>query len=159
MSSQGRGVAFGTIGFGAVAAGAALLLVLGPPRDRSVPRVTPTPAPPAVSAAGFTLSSAAIDLPSDDVALPPGPDLAVVQANCTACHSAAMIVSQPPLTRAQWEGEVKKMREVYHAPVDPAAVPAIVAYLTTLNAPSPATAPAPPARSAPTPSRSPASTR
>lgn len=132
MSSP-RKASFGTIAFAGVAAVAALLVVIGPPRDRSTPRPVPTHAPPSVSAGGFTLTSATIELPVEDAVFPAGPHLDAVQANCTACHSPAMILSQPPLTREQWEGEVKKMREVYHAPVDPAAVPGIVDYLAGLE--------------------------
>lgn len=130
-------VPFGSVGFGAVALAAALLLVLGPPRDRAVPRPAPTAEPGGVTAGGFTLRAAGIELPTDDVTLPPGPHVEAVTANCTACHSAAMITSQPPLTRVQWQAEVEKMQKTYHAPVDPAAVPAIVDYLTALSAGTP----------------------
>ena len=133
MSSPRNGFAFGTIAFAGVALAAASLLVLGPPRDRSgPPRPVATPAPASVAGGGFTLQSASVTLPSDDLAFPAGPHVDAVEANCTACHSPAMILSQPPLGREGWEAEVKKMREVYHAPVDPAAVPAIVDYLTGL---------------------------
>lgn len=134
MSSPREGLAFGTIAFAGVGAAAALLVVIGPPRDRTVPRPIPTLAPPSVSGNGFTLTDAAIELPMEDQAFPAGPHLDAVTSNCTSCHSPAMILSQPPLTREQWEGEVKKMRETYHAPVDQAAVPGIVAYLTALKA-------------------------
>ena len=40
-----------------------------------------------------------------------------------------MVWNQPNLTRAAWQAEVEKMRAQYKAPVDPADVPAIVAYL------------------------------
>lgn len=133
MSSPREGVAFGTIAFAGVGAAAALLVLIGPPRDRSAPRPVATPTPASVSAGGFTLASASVELPTDDVAFPAGPHVDVVQANCTSCHSPAMILSQPPLKREQWEAEVKKMREVYHAPVDNAAVSGIVDYLSGLK--------------------------
>ena len=134
MSSPRKTPAFGTIAFAGVGAAAALLLLIGPPRDRSAPRAAPAAAPaPSVSAGGVTLTAASVDLPTDDAAFPAGPHRDAVEANCTACHSPAMILSQPPLTREQWQGEVKKMREVYHAPVDDAAVPGIVEYLSGLK--------------------------
>lgn len=133
MSSPRKTPAIGAIAFAGVGMTAALLLLIGPPRDRSVPRTQPTSALPSVSAGGVTLTAAAIELPTDDAAFPAGPHRDAVEANCTACHSAAMILSQPPMTREQWAGEVKKMREVYHAPVDDAAVPGIVAYLSGLS--------------------------
>lgn len=137
MSSPPDRVPFGLIGFGGVALGGALLLVLGAPRDRSTPRVAPTPVPVQVSANGVTLTAASADLPTDDVALPPGPNQALVEANCTACHSAGMIASQPPLRREQWEATVEKMQKVYRAPIEEKAVPAILDYLEGLGAPPP----------------------
>jgi hypothetical protein len=41
-----------------------------------------------------------------------------------------MILTQPRLTQDQWKGVIKKMREVYKAPIDPAAEADILAYLT-----------------------------
>lgn len=46
--------------------------------------------------------------------------------NCTACHSAGMILNQPDLPRATWEVEVPKMIATYKAPVDESDVGAIV---------------------------------
>ena len=141
MSSPRSGPPFGVIGFAAVAAAGALLLVLGPPRDRSTPHAAPTVQAPAVGAGGVTLTAASAELPDEDLALPEAPGVDVVRANCTSCHSPAVILSQPPLTRAQWQAEVEKMQKAYHAPVDAKAVPAIVAYLSGLSGheiPSPA---------------------
>lgn len=106
------------------------------------------PAPPdaaangtSVARDGFTLRSAAIALPSDDLQLPDRPGVAQVTAACTACHSPAMLLTQPALKPEQWAATVKKMREVYHAPVDPADEPAIIAYLTALTPPAATAAP------------------
>jgi len=53
--------------------------------------------------------------------------------NCTACHSPGMILNQPALTRAEWTGEVNKMRHTYKAPVAEEDVSAIVGYLASLK--------------------------
>jgi len=53
--------------------------------------------------------------------------------NCTACHSASMVLAQPALSATQWKAEVEKMRNAYKAPVQEKDVPAIVAYLTALS--------------------------
>lgn len=106
-------------------------LALAGCRDRAA---QPTATATSVTANGVTLVSVTASLPADDVALPVGPGRDAVQANCTSCHSAAMIVSQPRLTHAQWVAEVEKMQKAYHAPVDPQAVPAIVGYLDGLSA-------------------------
>ncbi|WP_425231042.1 hypothetical protein [Sphingomonas sp.] len=131
--SRRNGLPFGLIGFGAVAAAGALLLILGQPRDRSTPRAVPAPEAPGVTVGGVTLTAVAADLPVDDRALPAGQHLDAVQTNCTACHSPAMILGQPHLTREQWQAEVEKMQKAYHAPIDAAATPAIMDYLTNLS--------------------------
>jgi len=73
-----------------------------------------------------------ISLPGDaGMTFKPGPGLAAVQANCLTCHSSAYVSTQPVLTRAQWTGEVAKMRTAYGAPIADDQVPVIVEYLTT----------------------------
>jgi DMSO/TMAO reductase YedYZ molybdopterin-dependent catalytic subunit len=86
-----------------------------------------------VAAGGVTLRSAAISLPTDDLALPPGPARELVARDCTTCHSPAMILYQPPLARGTWQEEVTKMRAVYKATVPDADMPAIVDYLASLS--------------------------
>jgi mono/diheme cytochrome c family protein len=71
-------------------------------------------------------------LPDETAAFMPGPNLEVVQNNCTACHSADYISTQPrgPKFRKDfWQAEVTKMIKVYGAPIDDADVGKIVDYL------------------------------
>ena len=56
-----------------------------------------------------------------------------VNANCTACHSAEMVLTQPPLSKATWAAEVAKMTKVYKASVDEKDIPAIVEYLNRVR--------------------------
>lgn len=56
-----------------------------------------------------------------------------VNANCTACHSSDMVLAQPALSRAAWQGEVTKMMKVYKASVDEKDIPAIVDYLARVR--------------------------
>lgn len=86
----------------------------------------------AVSANGVTLRSVSVDLP-DSGRMFEGPGADAVNANCLACHSAGMILTQPRLTRAAWQAEVEKMRKTYKAPVDEKDVAAIVDYLAGLT--------------------------
>ncbi|MGJ4949300.1 cytochrome c [Bradyrhizobium sp. HKCCYLS20291] len=71
-------------------------------------------------------------VPPETAALKPGPDLAVAQGNCTACHSADYIRTQPPMKNKKefWQAEVTKMIKVYGAPIDEADIGKIVDYLT-----------------------------
>ena len=88
------------------------------------------PAPPPKK---FNFAALPITLPASSETLPDGPHVALATANCTSCHSAAMMTNQPALKREQWEATVKKMREVYKAPVADADVAPIVDYLTGMS--------------------------
>jgi cytochrome c5 len=83
--------------------------------------------------ADFAFQNTSITLPEDTTTLPAGAGVEAVTSNCLACHSPAMILTQPRLTRKAWEGEVEKMAKVYKAPIDQAAVPLIVDYLVATN--------------------------
>ncbi|GKQ54202.1 cytochrome c [Bradyrhizobium sp. Ce-3] len=72
-------------------------------------------------------------LPEETAAFKPGPNLEVVQNNCTACHSADYIKTQPQGEKFKkdfWQAEVTKMIKVYGAPIDEADVGKIVEYLS-----------------------------
>ena len=91
-------------------------------------------ASPLVLAASFAPAFAApinYTVPDEVAAFRPGPNLEVVQGNCTACHSADYIQTQPPMTNKKdfWQAEVTKMIKVYGAPIDDADVGKIVDYL------------------------------
>ena len=88
--------------------------------------------------AGLGLYSAAAapvayTLPEETAAYKPGPNLDVVKNNCSACHSADYVNTQPrgpKFKKDFWQAEVTKMIKVYGAPIDDADVPRIVDYLT-----------------------------
>ncbi len=72
-------------------------------------------------------------LPDETAAFTAGPNLETVQQNCAGCHSADYISTQPrPLKdpHAFWQAEVVKMQKVYGAPIEDAATPKIVDYLS-----------------------------
>jgi hypothetical protein len=72
-------------------------------------------------------------LPTETATFKPGPNLEVVQNNCTACHSADYVQTQPRGPKFKqdfWRAEVTKMIKVYGAPIDEADVGKIVDYLT-----------------------------
>ena len=89
----------------------------------------------AAAIAGLALGSASAapvtyTLPDETAAFKPGPNLDVVQNNCTACHSADYISTQPRgLKKDFWQAEVTKMIKVYGAPIEDADVGKIVDYL------------------------------
>jgi hypothetical protein len=74
------------------------------------------------------------ELPPETAAFKPGPNLDVVVNNCSACHSADYIATQPRGPRFKeefWRAEVNKMIKVYGAPIAEADVAKIVEYLAT----------------------------
>jgi sulfite dehydrogenase (cytochrome) subunit B len=85
--------------------------------------------------AGLVVARAApisYTLPEETAAFKPGPNLDVVQNNCTGCHSADYINAQPRDIKPRkdfWQTEVTKMIKTYGAPIDNADVGKIVDYL------------------------------
>jgi len=95
------------------------------------------PALAAIAALGAVAATAAplnYAVPEETAAFKPGPNLDVVQNNCTACHSADYISTQPRGEKFKtdfWQAEVTKMIKVYGAPIDEADVGKIVDYLAS----------------------------
>src|SRR5258708_29435884 len=118
------------VGFGgAVLAGLILAFIGHPAPMASVAASTPaSPNAPQT----FVLKSVSVELPTSDVAFP-GPNAQAITANCLACHSAGMVLTQPSLSKATWDGIVEKMIHVYKAPIGQNEVPAIVDYLQSTN--------------------------
>jgi hypothetical protein len=81
-----------------------------------------------------TFADASITLPDDPLDLPDLPGREAMIANCTACHSPSTMLQQPKVSREKWESQVKKMVEIYKAPIDQAAVPAIIDYMVAVQA-------------------------
>ena len=101
-------------------------VLAAPSSDTAGPSSTAT-------AKGITLRSESVSFPISHETFPGGARANIVNANCLICHSAGMVLTQPKLTEAEWQAEVNKMRNVYKAPIRETDVPAIVAYLATLN--------------------------
>lgn len=74
-------------------------------------------------------STDAWKLPTETARFKPAPEAALVTANCTVCHSADYIATQPPMNRKQWTALVTKMRTKFGAPVMTNQVDKIVNYL------------------------------
>jgi hypothetical protein len=71
-------------------------------------------------------------LPEEVAVLKPGPNQDVAVNNCTACHSADYIRTQPQGPKFKkdfWQAEVTKMIKVYGAPIDDADAGKIADYL------------------------------
>ena len=90
-------------------------------------------APSTVAGAGVTLHSVNVEFPDPGRMFPGDTKADAINNNCLACHSAGMVMTQPSLSRAEWQSEVEKMRSTYKAPVEESDVPAIVDYLVALK--------------------------
>ncbi|WP_010219124.1 hypothetical protein [Sphingomonas sp. PAMC 26621] len=84
-----------------------------------------TPAPTAIA-----LTSQSITLPPETATLPASAE--ILTTNCTACHSAEQLLTQPKLDAKTWTTEIGKMRTAYKASIDPKDDPRILAALLTL---------------------------
>jgi mono/diheme cytochrome c family protein len=74
-----------------------------------------------------------IDLPVSASAFPPAPGSEIAASNCVMCHSAGMVLRQPPLTVDEWHTEITKMRNLFGAPIPAEQVDALARYLGVVN--------------------------
>ena len=87
---------------------------------------------PFLGLAPVTASPISYDLPPETAAFKPGPNLDVVMNNCTGCHSADYIATQPRGPKFKqdfWKAEVNRMIKVYGAPIADTDIAKIVEYL------------------------------
>jgi cytochrome c5 len=77
-----------------------------------------------------------ITLPDVTTEMPAGPNLAVYQNHCVLCHSSRYVAMQPRFSKAVWEKEVKKMVDVYGAPITSDDQAQIVEYLVAIRGPA-----------------------
>lgn len=86
----------------------------------------------AADASPAALAKVEVELPIDEAYFD-GPQAETLNTHCTACHSAEMVMHQPGLSTDQWKATVKKMREVYKAPIAEEDDADIVAALVALR--------------------------
>ena len=85
---------------------------------------------PVCAESKINLRSVNVTLPLSDSEFPGGASADVINNNCRSCHSAEFVLTQPNLSKAAWEGEVKKMINVMKAPISTEDAAAIVKYLS-----------------------------
>jgi mono/diheme cytochrome c family protein len=74
-----------------------------------------------------------VELPTSQISFPPGNGSVIANAYCLICHSAGMVLRQPPLTQDEWLGEVNKMRNAFGAPLPADQVEPLAKYLRSIN--------------------------
>jgi len=118
----------------AAAAGPCLLSLVGAAVRPSLAAEGAPGAPSTVTGGGVTLHSVNVEFPDPGRMFPDDAKADAINNNCLTCHSAGMVLTQPALSRAEWQSEVDKMRSTYKAPVDASDGPLIVDYLVALKA-------------------------
>jgi sulfite dehydrogenase (cytochrome) subunit B len=85
-----------------------------------------------VAAVAVSAAPIIYNLPEETAKFQPGPGVESAQINCSACHSADYISTQPPKQgNAFWQAEVTKMIKIYGAPIAEQDVNKIAEYLAT----------------------------
>ncbi len=74
-----------------------------------------------------------VDFPVSETPFPPGTGSEIATSQCLICHSAGMILRQPPLTQEQWLAEINKMRSAFGAPIPANQVDALANYLSRIG--------------------------
>jgi mono/diheme cytochrome c family protein len=74
-----------------------------------------------------------VNLPAGAMDFPPGHGADIASANCLICHSAGMVLRQPPLTVAEWSTEIKKMKASFGAPIPSDQIDELAHYLGAIN--------------------------
>src|SRR6202035_5620787 len=70
-----------------------------------------------------------VELPASKAAFPPGKGADIANGQCLICHSAGMVLRQPPLSQDEWVAEINKMRNSYGAPLPADQVAPLAKYL------------------------------
>jgi cytochrome c551/c552 len=103
---------------------------------------------PAIFAIGLLLVAGSvsagvmkIELPPETGAFQATPGSELANAQCLTCHSVEYVVIQPPMAKAFWAAEVKKMLDKYAATIPEDQIEPLVNYLTdnygvTTNSPT-----------------------
>jgi hypothetical protein len=78
-----------------------------------------------------------VDLPVSQISFPAGNGSVIANAYCLICHSAGMVLRQPPLTQDEWTVEINKMRNSFGAPLPADQVEALAKYLRSINGQAP----------------------
>ncbi len=86
------------------------------------------------SASPSVAGSAAIgSIPLQAGELPSGPNFALSKAACLTCHTSSYVIQTPKSPRHYWETEVKKMVDLYAAPLNDENQKLIVDYLMSVR--------------------------
>jgi mono/diheme cytochrome c family protein len=113
-----------------------IALATGLTWPRTVESEPAATAPPVKGAAKGPIpkwTKVSVELPVSQIPFPPGNGSVIANAYCLICHSAGMVLRQPPLTQDEWTGEINKMRNAFGAPLPADQVGSLAKYLLSIN--------------------------
>jgi cytochrome c5 len=113
------------------ASAVAVLLVMAAATALAADKVGSPPA--TATKEGRQWAVVSVELPVSNEIFPPGPGADVADSQCLICHSAGMVLRQPPLTKEEWRSEIQKMRAAYGAPLPAQQVDALSEYLQRID--------------------------
>jgi mono/diheme cytochrome c family protein len=90
---------------------------------------TPAAAEKSAKRSVQTWAKVAVELPTSKTLFPAGDGADIANGRCLICHSAGMVLLQPPLTQDEWRSEINKMRNAFGAPLPADQVDALARYL------------------------------
>jgi hypothetical protein len=90
------------------------------------------PSPTRDLSPGQRWTKISVELPVSRTSFPPGSGAELTE-QCLTCHSAGMVLRQPPLTQNEWVGEINKMRLSFGAPIPADQVETLARYLYSIN--------------------------
>jgi mono/diheme cytochrome c family protein len=104
----------------------------------SAPAWPQTPGTPAATEKGAkgpvrTWAKVEVKLPTSSTLFPAGNGADIANGQCLICHSAGMVLRQPPLTQDEWRSEVNKMRNAFGALLPADQVDALARYLYSID--------------------------
>jgi mono/diheme cytochrome c family protein len=82
---------------------------------------------------GQSWTKVSVELPTSQALFPPGNGADIANGQCLICHSAGMVLRQPPLTQEEWTSEIDKMRNAFGAPLPADQVEVLAKYLHSIN--------------------------
>ena len=103
--------------------------------DLAWPRTTESTAAVDKEATGLDQrwTKVSVELPTSQAVFPPGNGADIANGECLICHSAGMVLRQPPLTQDEWTSEIDKMRNAFGAPLPADQVEVLATYLHSIN--------------------------
>jgi len=93
----------------------------------------PAPTEKAAKRPVRTWSKLSVELPASQTLFPAGDGADIANGQCLICHSAGMVLRQPPLTQDEWRSEINKMRNAFGAPLPADQVDALARYLYSID--------------------------